>query len=194
MWYARTEEIKGAQRLRLLRDGSALSFAEMFDLMETDAEFRRWYTSVLAGSPFDAFFWEHPPLGTRDRGVAAELVLVDAPALAGLRPDPEPFRSQLEERADADVAMFENLGGDATLIVPRPIASPDVYAHLAAFVRQAPPDQVDHLWERTAHAVRESLGARPRWLSTAGMGVAWLHVRIDSYPKYYRFGPYKAAR
>ena len=28
---------------------------------------------------------------------------------------------------------------------------------------------------------------RSVWLSTSGMGVSWLHVRIDQVPKYYTF-------
>ena len=38
-----------------------------------------------------------------------------------------------------------------------------------------------------------SPGAMPTWLSTAGMGVSWLHVRLDSQPKYYGFAAYWAA-
>jgi hypothetical protein len=29
------------------------------------------------------------------------------------------------------------------------------------------------------------------WLSTAGMGVSWLHVRLDSSLKYYGYKPFK---
>ena len=35
-------------------------------------------------------------------------------------------------------------------------------------------------------ALLQRLGARPVWLSTAGGGVDWLHVRLDDRPKYYR--------
>jgi hypothetical protein len=28
------------------------------------------------------------------------------------------------------------------------------------------------------------------WLSTSGLGVAWLHIRLDSTPKYYQHQPY----
>ena len=34
------------------------------------------------------------------------------------------------------------------------------------------------------------LGGKPVWLSTAGLGVGWLHVRLDDRPKYYRHAPY----
>ena len=31
---------------------------------------------------------------------------------------------------------------------------------------------------------------RPLWLNTSGAAVAWLHVRLDSSPKYYRHREY----
>ena len=43
-----------------------------------------------------------------------------------------------------------------------------------------------------AAAVRRRVSDPPVWLSTAGMGVSWLHLRLDSQPKYYRHGPYRA--
>ncbi len=59
-------------------------------------------------------------------------------------------------------------------------------------VRGAPREQVDALF--VAVGALQSVRARSKdtlWLSTAGLGVDWLHVRIDSRPKYYRHGPYK---
>ena len=32
---------------------------------------------------------------------------------------------------------------------------------------------------------------RSVWLSTSGLGVYWLHMRLDSYPKYYTHDEYK---
>ena len=31
----------------------------------------------------------------------------------------------------------------------------------------------------------------PVWVSTAGAGVSWLHVRLDDRPKYYGYQPYR---
>jgi hypothetical protein len=192
VWDVRTEEVEAGLRFQILRDESNASFREIFSLLETDREFTSWYTSVLSGSAFESFFWEHPPISTQNYDAAAEFVLVDGPALAMLRPDPEPFRSQFKRQQEEEVATFSNLGGDAVLVVPQPIGATTAYGHLAAFVRRAPPGQVRRLWQQTGRAVRENLSTEPRWISTAGMGVPWLHIRIDSYPKYYRFGPYKA--
>ena len=46
------------------------------------------------------------------------------------------------------------------------------------------------LWRTVGEAVSERITDRPLWLSTAGGGVAWLHVRLDSRPKYYGHTPY----
>ena len=42
-------------------------------------------------------------------------------------------------------------------------------------------------------AVQRRLGTKPVWLSTAGAGVSWLHVRLDDRPKYYGYAPYRQA-
>jgi hypothetical protein len=193
VWRIRAENVPGGQRFEILRSASRVPFQELFQLLESDPEFGAWYTGVLAQSGFGAFFWEHPPVSTRSLDAAAEFVLLDAPSLGWLRADPEPFRAQLERRPDEAVASFPNVGGDAVLVVPRALGPPAAYAHLAAFVREAPAAQIQGLWQRVGSAMRASLGPEPRWLSTAGMGVSWLHVRIDSYPKYYRFAPYRDA-
>ena len=36
-----------------------------------------------------------------------------------------------------------------------------------------------------------ALSDQPLWVSTCGLGVYWLHVRLDSFPKYYRYAPYQ---
>jgi hypothetical protein len=86
---------------------------------------------------------------------------------------------------------FQNLGGDATLIVPGPLAGATAYCHLAAFVRQAPTAQQHALWQLTAQVVKQQVGRTPLWLSTAGAGVPWLHIRVDASPKYYSFAAYR---
>jgi hypothetical protein len=113
-------------------------------------------------------------------------------SLESIDPDPTPFRAHLDGAEPGDVIAFENLGRDALLIVPRPLGPPTCYAHLASFVRCAPAAQQIALWQAVGRAVRERIGPRPFWLSTAGMGVSWLHVRLDQRPKYYRFQEYKA--
>src|SRR5438445_13888132 len=59
-------------------------------------------------------------------------------------------------------------------------------------MRKAPATQIDQLWSAIKQAVDSHLSERPIWLSTAGLGVSWLHIRTDSRPNYYRHKPYPA--
>jgi hypothetical protein len=192
VWEAEISEFSSGMRFRVANGGTRLTFRELFGLLEHDPDFASWYTRILAGCAFPAFYWEQPAFSTQTFDREAEFVLIEAAPLAEIDPDPAPFESQFVGQPDADVIAFPNLGGDALLIVPCPIAPLKAYPHLAAFLRHAPGQQVCSLWRHAAVAVRENLGRDPRWLSTAGLGVSWLHLRLDSSPKYYQFEPYKA--
>lgn len=193
VWDARTVEVPSGKRIQVFQKHLRLSFRQLFTLLENDSDFRRWYSQILAECAFDAFYWEHPPLSLETFDSDAEFVLLSAPSLAGIRPEPRPFESQFASQPDTDILVFPNLGGDALLIVPRPVGPLAAYPHLAAFLRYGPEEQVHALWQFAASAVRDNLSSTPQWLSTAGLGVAWLHLRLDTRPKYYRFAPYKAA-
>ena len=189
MWQTTTEAVPSGTRYRLLADNAPLSHRDVIDLMQSDDEFANWYSALLADSSLDAFYWEQPPLTRQDFDRNAEFVLIDAPLLAATRPEPLPFQEHFDAAGD-DVLVFPNLGGDALLVVPRPIGAVDAYAHLAAFLRQGQPAQIRELWRRTAETVYQNVTSTPRWLSTAGLGVAWLHLRLDTRPKYYSHAPY----
>ncbi len=118
-----------------------------------------------------------------------EFVVLDRPGLARC-PDPEAFAEHFVE-GEIGVASFPNLGGDAIMVVPSPVAESAAYGHLAAFVRLAPEAQRHAFWQSVGEAMARRIGAKPVWLSTAGAGVSWLHVRLDDRPKYYGFGPYR---
>jgi hypothetical protein len=89
------------------------------------------------------------------------------------------------------VSTFFNLGGDAKLIVPTDINSTTNYAHLASFLRTGETEQVQEFWKQVGLNYQELINDEILWLSTAGLGVHWLHIRFDKRPKYYRHEPYK---
>ena len=96
-----------------------------------------------------------------------------------------------------DVVAFDNLGRDARLVAPVPLkdSDPELYSHLAKFVREGSASQIDRLFLGVAKELWNRLVSQPDepvWLSTSGLGVAWLHVRLDSSPKYYEYEPFAA--
>jgi hypothetical protein len=163
---------------------------EVLSLWGSDPGFVRAFAQAVAAVPFAGFYFETPSLTTSSLSLPFECVLLDGAPLAGLRADPAPFQGKF--RTSELAVTFTNLRADAILVAPTPVEGVDC-AHLASFLRTARDEQIGALWRAVALAVRSVLGPGPRWLSTAGLGVSWLHVRIDNAPKYYRYRPYRCA-
>jgi hypothetical protein len=177
-------------RFRVRSGDRRLSWDEVLSLWRDNAAFRTAFGNVLAAAPFEAFRWETPAVTAGDVQTAFEFVLVESPALLTAA-DPSPFAGHFSRSGSASIVAFQNLGGDAELVVPCPLAPEPAYAQLAAFVRAAPEAQRQALWMEVGLAMGRRLDDRPVWLSTAGGGVSWLHVRLDDRPKYYVHRPYR---
>jgi len=191
MWSMQSEELAGARGLRVTVavDSHPATFAEVITAWQGDSVFRSQFNAFLAGSPYASFRWETPAVTADTLTRPFEFVLLDSPGL-GRRPDPEVFAEHISGAED-DVAVFPNLGRDTILIVPCPVTDWSAYGHLGSFVRLAPEDQRDALWQAVGEQMTRRVGAEAVWLNTAGAGVPWLHVRLDNRPKYYEFAAYR---
>lgn len=191
MWSVRIQELDDARIVKVERENGPMSFSEVLRGWREDADFRRFFVGLLNDAPYRAFRWETPPITAADVERPFEFAILDGPELSDL-PDPHSFEEHfVKANARESAVVFANLRRDAILIVPCPRAAMSAYAHLAAFVRMAPAAQQDGLWKLVGEAMQHRLGTKPVWLSTAGAGVAWLHVRLDDRPKYYRHDPYR---
>jgi hypothetical protein len=191
MWGIQREKLSQSRgaRFSVTHGSRPATVADVIRGWQADAGFRSQFNGWLAECEYTAFRWETPAVTDKAMSQPFEFVVLDSPGLAR-RPEPEAFAQHFGSAVDG-VATFSNLGGDAVMVVPCPLAEPSAYGHLAAFVRMAPEEQRNSLWRAVGEAMARRVGAKPVWLSTAGAGVSWLHVRLDDRPKYYGFGPYK---
>jgi hypothetical protein len=193
MWSAHTEQLSEGDvlRIRILQQSSPVTLNEVIRGWSENRQFRSFFIELLARVPFVDYRWE-TPASTKSSGAQNfEFVVVNSPGLADTA-EPSAFAEHFARSTTSNgVVSFYNLGKDACLIVPCPIASPEVYRHLGTFVRQAPEEQKHKLWKMVGTEMTRNLGKVPIWLSTAGAGVSWLHVRIDQRPKYYVHAPYR---
>jgi hypothetical protein len=194
MWVIRSEEAHPGKHVRLVVDryDQPASYSTVLRALRVDNSFRSLFNMALAECPYAAFRWETPPVSAHTLSRRFEFVLLNSPGLVR-QPDRAAFGQHFRSAASDGVVVFPNLGGDAVLVVPCPLADDSAYGHLAAFVREAPEPQQHALWKAVATAMADRVSRRVVWLSTAGGGVSWLHVRLDDRPKYYGYAPYAEA-
>ena len=165
-------------------------------------------SSIIASAPFASILFETPGTSWAASSTTPfEFALVNQPALrvfAEGNADRNAFAEHFDVASRQDekmhaVCSFPNLGGDATLVSPLPPTDETnndaSYSHLAIFVRNAPKSQVAEFWKLAAatylRVLKTKQPSEKSWFSTNGMGVAWLHLRIDDRPKYYSYQPFK---
>lgn len=180
----------------LTTDNTPLSFRQVLekwaDVHCNGSLDRAFHCQVLNDIPFDSYRWETPVVDLQRFDRPFEFVVIEDPALN--RPeDGSAFRSQFEAAdPDQQVITFQNLGGDAVLVVPLPGGEYVNHCHLASFLNTCTATQESLLWHHVGKAMLKRISDQPVWLSTAGGGVPWLHVRLDDKPKYYSYRPYRA--
>lgn len=190
MWKAAEKESdRKSRKFSFLEGDDLLSNRQFLKLLSDDSAFRSFYNQYLAGIGFDAFFWENKPMTSSNLKEAYECNVINSDFLARTSPDYHTFSPYFNK--EEEVVSFSNLGHDARLIAPCPVNDNQGYAHIGSFIRQAPESQMHQLWKQTAKEMLHQMGDEPRWLSTSGSGVFWLHIRIDSVPKYYQTQEYK---
>jgi hypothetical protein len=165
----------------------------------TGASTRAKLIRAIERAPFDGIFFETRGVTFKDAKTKPfSFVLVDSPALSrfGQRgSDSKTFSKQFRLSGEREGVVFDNLGWDARLVAPRPVRKHEThqYSHLAKFVRTAPREQVDRIFAMVAREYIQQLlkkSPNPVWLNTSGLGVAWLHFRLDLTPKYYQHEPF----
>ncbi len=193
MWkYTKNQLDNRTLHFKITENEVLLSYRQVLELWKSHPDFRKFYTQLLRDLPFDAGFWECRPVTKSDLGDPFEFVFINGPVLNNVPADKNSFRNQFAQNTKAEsVISFMNLGKDARLVVPAPNGPEKDYVHLLRFLRNAPEAQIDLFWQKVGEAMQERISDKKVWLSTAGLGVFWLHVRMDSRPKYYRFNNYK---
>lgn len=174
---------------KIFEKETPLSFEKVIELWKTNTSFRQFYAKILTDSTFDALFWEHPPITKINLKKEYEFVLINSRALTSVKPESHVFKEHFN--VSESVVSFSSLRGDALLTVPKPLTGNENYTHLVGFLRTAPQDQIDFFWEKVSTAFSSKIGFEKKWLNTAGQGVYWCHVRVDSRPKYYKFSDYR---
>ena len=188
-YQSKSTVVDGDVRLfRLFGEGKCLTHGEVHQLWREDEKFAQFYSEQLLSAGFTGFCWETPAITAESLDTDHEFVVVRSDSHRRLVANPAPFSEHFQH--GAFTVAFPNLGRNGVMIAPTPAKDFEGQS-IGAFLSSASDERIADLWSVVGSEVSAQVGANPIWVSTAGLGVSWLHVRIDTRPKYYRYQPYK---
>lgn len=186
------EQTKNTVCFQLKKGAQQLSFQAVFELWQSNSAFVEFYTEALIQFGFEAFYWEHPALKKEFLHQPYECTVQRSQPLEQLPINERAFKDYIH--SEEQVVDFRNIGKDARLVVPTKQTNQAIYNHLGRFIRLAAQQQIIATFNRIGSTVLEEIDQQKLiWLNTAGLGVIWLHIRMDTRPKYYKTTRYKAS-
>lgn len=172
--------------------GTNLTFKQVFEVMENDPlTFHNYLKDEVLKTGYKAVYLEFPKLNTKNLNNKFECVILEAIELINSNPNPQAFGISCSDL----VICTRNKSKDAELIIPN-LNSSNNYAHLFLFLDPEncqPPENnlYYYFWKSAAIVIKEQINCNKNiWISTSGLGIPWLHLRISEIPKYYRFQKY----
>lgn len=111
--------------------------------------------------------------------------IIECPILNNLHQNIIPFENYIYAHYDKAVTSFYNSSRTAKLVIPIPQSDKN-FTTLKDFIDNASENHQKQFWKCVAYEIRQMNKLHKKiWVSTHGLEVGYLHVRIDTYPKYY---------
>ncbi len=179
---------------KLSRDGQNLSFIEVFELMVEEDSIINLMTIFLSSWKRD-YFWEHPKLTQDNCNSDYEVTIIPTDAFENRVSNFNPFKDKFQ--VTDSVVVFPNLRKDSLLIVPnKDQGGNQNFITLRRFLHAASNVIIFKFWKTVGETMIEQITKNTKYcyLSTHGLGVLWLHIRIDQKPKYYQTKRYRIYR
>lgn len=172
--------------------GNLLTFGQVLEMMQDfPLRFNALLRKSVKKTKFDAVFWECKPITKSTISKPFECVFLNAERnFTGKTKNHLTFREVCGNKV---VCATPNRGGNGSTMLVIPECRPEHdFGHLANFVKSMEPDIQAPFWTLVAEQVRTKLDDKKKvFISTSGLAVNWLHVRIEIVPKYYNFACYK---
>lgn len=134
------------------------------------------------------FFYETAPI-TTSMNTKYDAKWIESEKLQKLKQNYRNFSKYFKKHKD--VVSFINLSKTALLVVPVPRKGKN-YTTLKDFMDNASKSQQKMFWKHAASVIRSMLKKYDKlWVSTHGLGVPYLHLRVEVEPKYYKTSSFK---
>lgn len=133
------------------------------------------------------FIWQTSVLDSKEQNPYREKIMIKNFVHAA--EDRSPFNLQINKKTNSEELYaigFWNLSKDAYLVIPKPRSGKN-FQSLFHFCKNASKLQLRKFWKRVVIEIRNMLKQYPTlYVNVQGSAVAYLHVRLDTKPKYYK--------
>lgn len=187
---------------------SAVSYETFLDQLETGNAICKLLTTTIAnkqkklnelsGAKIHGFYWECVPVSKATLAKPFEFVLIPCKFTEPF--NIKSFHDKKERFNNSEKAIsFKNLKKDADLIIPtiptnQHNTSATAFQHfrqIGSFMLEEDKQRSTALWQQVARTFKDQLNNinpdHPIWMSTDGRGEPWLHIRLDTKPKYTKY-------
>lgn len=169
-----------------------------FTLLQQQNDFKESFINILRTfKKFKYYFIEFPSCSFFSHNICFQFVIINADhtSLKTHVADFSDFQ-EYHTKKNEYIIQFPSLSKDSLLIVPVPLKGINIenYSSISPFMKFANKKQIYEIWTKVSQALIRSLQTdknKSFWLSTSGLAVPWLHIRIDTKPKYYHYQPFK---
>ena len=125
-----------------------------------------------------SYFWECDQVSLNQ---PFRFAIFNSKTLSHRKQDNTAFNGSINCKKSSPYAIsFPSLSKNIDLVVPCKYSKKVDYTSISTFSRTAPIKQQVAFWNKVGENIKVG-----DWVSTSGLGVAWLHVRIARRPKYY---------
>lgn len=165
-----------------------LNWVDTFKGQTWNEVLQRWEKGDIPSIPYPInkpFIWRASSVSKDLKEFYREEFLEDK-RLKGLKQNYKPFKDtfDLTNKKKHCVAK-PNLGKDSILVVPT-LENSKEFTNLFFFMKNASLEKQKALWKKVAKEVKKMLKKYDRvWVNSSNLGIHYLHVRIDTKPKYY---------
>ena len=175
-------------KIKIYKDSIMVTWDQILYLWKNSNKFIKFFIDLIKSTQFDNFFWECPPINLKNiQYQNFECYIINSNNNFGKASD-NSFKSYFNENPSKKIISFYNPSRSCLLIVPCPLEEieKNCYLNISTFIKHAPKPQIYILWKQISTLLKKQLKNNHHiWLNTHGLGVPWLHVRLDTIPKYY---------
>ena len=130
-----------------------------------------------------SFFWETKPITNLNDDYKE--IFIENTSLSKLKQNYSSFEEHIKRSRNKYVTSFYNLSKTSLLIIPIPKSNKN-FATLKDFTDNASDTQKKEFWKYVSKKIKEFSSKNDKiYVSTHGLGVPYLHIRLDTIPKYY---------